>query len=726
VRQILAIARREACAFGRSTQAPVIAAAFLVLTGLFYYLLVLGYADTSLAMTQSLRPRYLNLHAGIFHKLYGYVVLFLIFLMPAVTMRLVSGEYRSGRYDLIASWPVPERHWILGKWVSAVAVAAALLAGTAFYFGLTLVLGLRADPPVAPDWQPMATALLGLLLLAGAIAAWGLCASALLSHQGGAYFLAFAANLALFLVGQLAPFLPGALAGIAAQLALGDHFLRFAAGVLDSRDLVYFAGLGAVGLAAATAALAQRRLPPGRRVRPWLGVLVVLAVAVFLQAVAVRRPVRVDITPDRLYSLAPQTERILDVLDRERPDPAGGGTRPAPTVTVLAFYQNLDGARQSIQALLQSFADQSPRFRFEVVDPDNNPDLVREHGVTVARTVIVICEDRRWQLLEPDEGQLASAVYRLATDTRPVVYWLLGHGEARPDLDESGGASQLAGLLGDAGYEVRPLVLPERRRLPDDAAVIVWAGPKVDPSPETVALLDRYLESGGAMACFFGPDTPPRLRDWTATFGIRQKNDVVVARDRASALAGVGLRTVTVVEYGTHPAVARLQAVATTFPLVQTFRLIPEAAQRATGEYLLLTGPDTWAETDSLTRYSGEPSFDPPADRAGPLPFGVALELAPAPGDSLATGRLVLVGSSGFVSNANVSLYGNRDLALNLLGWLAQEEELLDIRGRRASFQPLLLDGRTKDRLGWLSVLVWPGLVGAVWSGFVFWYGRRH
>ncbi len=727
MRRILAIARRESCAYFTSTQAPVITAGFLVLTGLFYYLFVRGYADASQATIASGRLGFLNLHAGIFHKLYGDLVLFLVFLMPAVTMRLLSGEYRSGRYDLITSWPVSERQWVIGKWLSAVAVAGVLLLGTAFYFGLTQMLGHLVDPPVQPQWQPLVTSLTGLLLLAGAIAALGVFASALVSHQAAAYFLGFALSLGLFLVGQLAIFLDGTAGHVAGELSLGAHFLRFAAGVFDSRDVIYYVGLIAVSLAAAEAALTQRRLPAGRRARPWLGVLVVLLVAIFAQTIAIRRPLRADFTPDRLYSLAPQTEQILHGLDRDRPGP-GGHLLPPVDVEAVGFYQNLDGARQSMQALLQSFADVTPRFTFRLINPDTDPDLVREYAVDVARTVIVSCEGRRWHLLEPDEGQLASAVYRLASNTRPVIYWMLGHGEARIDLDESGGASQLAGMLGDAVYAVRPLVLPERLMVPADAAAIVWAGPKLDPDPAVLQLLDAYLDGGGAMCCFFGPDSPQGVRSWTDRHSIALQDDVVIAPNRAGARAGVGLRTVTVVDgYGTHPAVRSMSAVATTFPYTQTLRHVPEELPRITGEVLLKTGSDTWGETDLDTRVSGAPRFDPQTDSRGPRPFGVALEIAAAEADSTATsGRMILVGSSAFVANANIGLYGNRDLALNLVGWLVQEEDLVGIRGRRASFQPLLMDRRTSDWLGGIAVLGWPGFVGLLWLGLVLIRQRRH
>jgi len=726
MRQILAIFRREMRAFSMSTMAPVIGAGFLVLTGLFYYLFVLGYAESSLATVRSGRPVFLNIHAGIFHRLYGDMVLFLVFLLPAVTMRLLSSEYRSGRYDLIASWPVSEWSWVVGKWMSAVAVAKALLLGALFYFVVTWLLGGLTNPPVHPDWQPMLTSFVGLVLLSCAVCAWGVFASALVSHQAAAYFLGFAIGLGLFLVGQFEVFLPGALGVAAGQLALGEHFLRFAGGVIDSRDVVYFLGVTAVGLAAAVAAMTQRRLPTVRRGRPWLTVLVVMAVVVFLQVVAARRPLRVDLTPDRLYSLAPQTEQILQSLEKDRKS-ADGSVMAPPAVEILAFYQRLDGARQGMQALLRSFDDQTGQLSFRLLDPDTEPELIREYGINVARSVVVVCEDRHRLLLEPDEGQLASAVFRVANDTRPAVYWLIGHGEARIDLGETGGASQLAGQLVDTGYDIRPLALGERLSIPPDAAALIWAGPKLNPSAEVLDLLADYVDAGGAMACFFGPDSPPAVQDWTLQYNVQQNDDVVVSPNRSSALAGVGLRTVTVSSnYGNHRIVRSMEAVATTFPLVQTLRSVSAEMPDIEGVIILLTVPDSWGETDLETRYSGVPSYDPALDRVGPKPFGVAMQIDRAEGPEAPRGRMVVIGSSAFITNANIGLYGNRDLALNIVSWLVQEEDLVGIRGRRASYQPLLLEDGTKDVLGWVSVLGWPGLIGLGWFGLVILRQRRH
>ncbi len=86
----------------------------------------------------------------------------------------------------------------------------------------------------------------------------------------------------------------------------------------------------------------------------------------------------------------------------------------------------------------------------------------------------------------------------------------------------------------------------------------------------------------------------------------------------------------------------------------------------------------------------------------------------------------MVIGSSGLVTNANLGLYGNRDLVLNLVSFLAAEEDLLGIRGRRASFQPLLLTTRQEEWIGAVAVLIWPGLVGLGWFAVVFLRQRRH
>jgi ABC-type uncharacterized transport system involved in gliding motility auxiliary subunit len=746
LKQILSITRRETSAFFHSAMAPVVLSGFLVLAGLFFTIFVWAYVQNSIVALRGGREAYLNLTEGIFQPLVADMSIFLLFLLPAVTMRLLSGELRSGRFDLIMSWPVPERAWVLGKWLSTVAVAAALIAASGAYFGVVALLG-------KPEVAPVLVAVLGLLLLSGAVAAWGLVFSGLFPYQVIAYFLSFAFSLGLFMIGALEPHLPGLLGRMMGDLSLSNHFLRFSRGVIDSRDVVYFLGLTVVGLAAAVAVLAGHKQARGRRLRGWLPVLAIAAAAVFAQLVAARRPLVADLTPNDRYSLAPQTVQVLEAIDED--------------VLVTAFYQRIDPARAGMEVLLQSLADRAPNVKYRFVDPESEPDLLAEYEVSVARTVVVESEGRRQGLLEPGEGQIINMIYRLATGTRPLVAYALGHGEHLFDGEQRSSYSAVVRLLEDNGYDMRPLVLPERAEVPANVDLVIMAGPKLDPSPAELAALDAHLARGGAMLALFDPLTPDALRAWTRGYNVVLEGDVIVSPGRAGEMVGVGLRTVVVVEgYGEHPIVRDMKGIAATFPLTQSLHPVQKEMAGQKGEIILFSGPDTWGERDPDTRFSGEPSYDPAQDLRGPLPIGVALEIdapdttlfrqgtgprrdaAPAvslPGQlaekgiararaeaqsqALFTparrGRLVIIGNSDFVTNANLELYGNRDLFLNMMNWLVQEEVLINLRARPRSFQPLTLGEDRRALVGWICVLGWPLVVGGGSLAWVLRHRRR-
>ena len=117
MRSLLAIAQREIRAFFLSALGPVSIVGFLVSVGLFFTIFLLTYSDMSLTMQQSTREAaIMNLAEGLFRPLVSNMMLFLLLLMPAITMRLFAPEYRSGIWDMTASWP--GRRFDVGPWAS--------------------------------------------------------------------------------------------------------------------------------------------------------------------------------------------------------------------------------------------------------------------------------------------------------------------------------------------------------------------------------------------------------------------------------------------------------------------------------------------------------------------------------------------------------------------------------------------------------------------------------
>jgi hypothetical protein len=162
--------------------------------------------------------------------------------------------------------------------------------------------------------------------------------------------------------------------------------------------------------------------------------------------------------------------------------------------------------------------------------------------------------------------------------------------------------------------------------------------------------------------------------------------------------------------------VRSLQGIATVFPMVQPLAQVGRPDSAITGAIILQSSRKTWAETDPGTRFSGVPKFDRDADRVGPLPFGMVLEVAIGP-DKARPGRIAVIGNSEFLNNATVRLVGNSDLLLNAVGWLAREEGLINLRGRDPLSQPVVLSDTSHKVIAWGAILGWPLLVGSLALG---------
>jgi ABC-type transport system involved in multi-copper enzyme maturation permease subunit len=725
MKPFLAILRRETAAFFQSAMAPMVLTGFLVAVGLFFTIFMLGYSEMSEAALQSPRSgNYMNLAEGLFRPMVSNTIFFLLFLMPAVTMRLFSPEFGSGRYDLIASWPVSETTWVVGKWASATVTAGVMVLASTAYFGAVWFLG-------SPEPGPALTAVIGELLFVASLAAWGLLASSMFRHQMVAYFLAFIWFMVLFIVGALERFLPGLLGDVTRELSLLTHFEKFSRGVADTRDILYFLLMTAVPLFAAVAVLTARRLPVGRRLMIWTPTLLALALAIVVYVLGQTYVWTWDLTGNKRYSLAPQTLKILDDLPdhlAELQTQAAATGSPGGNlahVQVYAFYQNLDPAREITESLLKACAQRSRLFRYEILDPDTELELIRQFQVTTSRTIVVEIGDRITSVLQPEESALISAVYRLASGNLARVCQLLGHGEHLITSDDRSGYSSYDQLLLDQGYDVRSIYLAESGQVPTSCDVLVIAGPRLEPEPRELAAIEKHLARGGSVLALFDPPTPGGWSDWMAKWRVGLTGDVLIAVERVGSQRGIGARTVVVEDgYGDHEVVRSLQGLPTVFPLAQTLQVVGAVDSVTAGAIILKSSDQTWAETDPATRFSGRPSFNREADPKGPLPFGMVLEISLGQADD-PPGRMVVIGNSEFASNANVRLAGNSDLILNAIGWLAREEGLIQIRGKDPLSQPVVLSEDTKDWLGWGAVLGWPLFVGSLALGVMLRHRRR-
>ena len=233
MRQALRICRKEFYAYFLSPIAYIVIAVFLLVTGWFYFSTFFLFNQASLRAFFMMLP-----------TVFAFVV-------PALTMRLLAEEFNIGSYETLLTLPVGFTDVILGKFLACVAFIAAMLVPTLAYPITVSMLGTL-------DWGPVAGGYLGALLLGAAFAAVGLFASSLTRNQIVAFILGMAICFALTLISQMLFFLPRALLQVFSALAADVHFRTIAKGIIDTRDLVYFASVMFLGLYATRLVLKSR------------------------------------------------------------------------------------------------------------------------------------------------------------------------------------------------------------------------------------------------------------------------------------------------------------------------------------------------------------------------------------------------------------------------------------------------------------------------------------
>jgi ABC-2 type transport system permease protein len=226
MRQVLPIFRREFQSYFVSPIAYIVISIFLIVTGWFFFSTFFLFNQASVRNFFTLLP------------------LIFAFVIPAVTMRLVSEELNVGTYEILLTLPVTFREVVLGKFLAATAFVAAMLIPTLAYPVTVAFLG-------DLDWGPVMGGYLGAILLGASFSAVGLFASSLTRNQSVAFIIGMAICFSLVLIDKILFFLPSVFVGVFEYLGADSHFENVSKGILDSRDILYFLSLTFVSLYAA-------------------------------------------------------------------------------------------------------------------------------------------------------------------------------------------------------------------------------------------------------------------------------------------------------------------------------------------------------------------------------------------------------------------------------------------------------------------------------------------
>jgi len=427
-----------------------------------------------------------------------------------------------------------------------------------------------------------------------------------------------------------------------------------------------------------------------------------VAILALVNFLGFRHSKRWDWTPEQLYTLSDETKKILGGLKED--------------VHFLRFDKA--SGRDSLADTMADYKKISPHVTYQLVDPQERPDIARQYEVRRMGDIVVTSGTRTEHLKDSDEQSLTAGILKVTQARQKSVCFVTGHGERSLSANDGEGFSHVQQELERENYTIKPINLVETKDVPADCDVVAVAGPKTAYFPAESDALAKYLASGGKVMLLIDPGTDPKLDSVLTPWNISLGSDLALDVSGAGQLFGLGAAVPVVVHYGSSPITDALESRMTFFPLARTVGATDKKNYQKPVTELLQTSNRSFAKNNWDVKQK-ELKFEQGKDKAGPLTLGVSEESKA--GEK--TARMVVIGNSAFASNAFFTLQSNGDLFDNSVNWLAQDENLISIRPKAATSRRVVMTVTQERMFYWFSIALVPGIV--LVAGVVMWWKRR-
>lgn len=436
-------------------------------------------------------------------------------------------------------------------------------------------------------------------------------------------------------------------------------------------------------------------------------ILVILAVLAAANWLANRHNKSFDSTTNKRYSLSDQTIKLASNLKDD------------VTITYFDDPRRFTTARD----LLDRYDNLSTKLKVEYVDLLKNPQRARNIGAREG-SIFLSRGDKLQEARSLTEEEVTSALIRVLKTAEKTVCFIQGGGEHPLEETTPESYSGAKQQLEKNNYKVQTIELPNKPEIPQGCSVVVVGGPRYDYPQPAVDALKKYVENGGRALIMVDPPLQTRknpisenaallkvLADWGVTVN---KNQVLSMG--LEALAGLGSEVALSSSYTSHPIVRDMRGARVAFPLTRSLESKP--TDKTSVENIALTSKSSIA----VTKLGGELSD---ADLEAGKTDAHVLAAAGSyrrntPADE---GRFVVAGTSEFVANYALRYIGNRDLFLNMINWLASDEDLISIRPKDPEDRRIQMTRSQALILKTTSQFVIP--IAIIVAGIFVWWRRR-
>ncbi|HEY1759936.1 MAG TPA: GldG family protein [Bryobacteraceae bacterium] len=416
-----------------------------------------------------------------------------------------------------------------------------------------------------------------------------------------------------------------------------------------------------------------------------------------------------DATANKKFTLSDQTDKIAKNLKQD---------------VTITYWGQPSGFTEA-KDLLDRYQNLSPKITVRYEDVEKNRTQALAAGVkNPIPNIFVQVGNKKGEAKGLTEEDITGAIVGVLKGGDRTVCFTLGSGEHSLDDTSKDGYSTAKQQIEKSNYKTKEIKLLPDPAIPADCTIVVVAGPKHDYLAPEVASLKMYVENGGRVLFLLDPpfkfaaaevDDNDALMNVLSGWGVTPEKNLVLDLSGVGQLYNAGPELPIVTSYDNQAIVRDMKDVWTAFPLARSLDV--KNGDKTMVDKLFETSDDSIA-TKNLSSGEVRPSKD---DAKGPFTLGAAGTYTT--GKENGNGRFVVVGSSGFPSNYVFSFNGNRDLFLNMLSWLSSDEDLISIRPKEPTDNPLNMNARQVSLMFYSSVFGLPLLIIAFGAGV--WWKRR-
>jgi ABC-type uncharacterized transport system involved in gliding motility auxiliary subunit len=402
-------------------------------------------------------------------------------------------------------------------------------------------------------------------------------------------------------------------------------------------------------------------------VQSWFFVILFVALVVILGYLGHQYRYAKDVTQANRNIL---TQGSIDVLNQMQ-DPVN--------ITVFATKDDPsrgDTFRKGMLDFVARYQRQKKDINIKFINPTEEPKLAQEANIKQDGEVVVEYNKRSEHIFPPIvEQDMTNLLVRLSRTNEKPIMFLDGHGERHMQGIKNHDLGEFGKQLEEKGFKFANPDLTIAQAVPTNGAMLVVASPQVDVSEIEAKKILEYIESGGNLLWLLDDDNFHGLANIAEYLGVTVSSGIAV--DMSAAQYGADAKVAFASAYGDHPITRSFQ--------LRT--LFPEAREvDAKASYdlgwkvgrLVDVAPNGWLESEKIAPgvKNQKVTFDEGVDKRGPINIGVALERVYGKKGQ----RVVVMGNANFLSNTFVTNGGNLDFGINVVNWLAGDDQLITIQ----------------------------------------------